>query len=211
MANLYDLKNDYLELARMAESVDAEAFKDTLESIEEEIGDKLGSYIGLIRTLENDVEGYKVVKKQVDDKMKSIQGKIVLLKNIVEETVEQIGVENKKTGKKRIEINSPFVKSAWIQSNPPSYNVVDASLVPDEFKETLEPKVDIKSLTADYKTRLKAFDEAYHQEELKINQWVADGDISEEDGREELAKYYETNKPQLPGVEIKTSEGVRYK
>ena len=57
MQTLYEIAQDYLKLLEMAEEVDEEVFKDTLEGIEGELEIKADNYAKVITELENRAEG----------------------------------------------------------------------------------------------------------------------------------------------------------
>ena len=57
MATLYEITGDFLKLLDMAEELDEEVFRDTLEGIEGELEIKADGYAKVIAELENREEG----------------------------------------------------------------------------------------------------------------------------------------------------------
>ena len=78
MQTLYEIAQDYLKLLEMAEEVDEEVFKDTLEGIEGELEIKADNYAdGLDKQIERLTERKKAIKNNIGRIKETLQGAMV--------------------------------------------------------------------------------------------------------------------------------------
>ena len=68
MATLYEIAAEYMTLLDMAEEIDEEVFKDTLEGIEGELEIKADNYAKVIAELENRAEGLDKESKRLAER-----------------------------------------------------------------------------------------------------------------------------------------------
>lgn len=109
MATLYEITGQFLKLLDMAEELDEEVFRDTLEGIEGELEIKADGYAKVIAELENREEGLDREIKRLTDRKKAIGTNIARIKGNLEAAMFA-------TGKKKFKTD---LFSFGIQKNPP--------------------------------------------------------------------------------------------
>lgn len=72
MATLYELTGKYQQLLQIADEVDPEVFKDTLESIDGTIEDKAINYAKVDRQMGADIDDLKTEIKRITQRMNSL-------------------------------------------------------------------------------------------------------------------------------------------
>lgn len=138
---LYDLTSDYVQLLDMAEQLDPDTFKDTLESIQESIEDKVENTAKLIKSIEADVSAIKAEEKRLKERRQVLETKIDSIKNYLKEQLELAGIDK---------VKRPTI-TVSIQKNPPSVKVIDEKLIPSSFMIQQEPKLDKKAILQNLK------------------------------------------------------------
>lgn len=134
MATLYELTGQFNRVAEMLlDNENNQAAIDTLEAIDLSIEDKAEGYAKLIRNMEADSKAIAEEIKSQQDRKRINDNKINNMKQSLEEAMKSIGKTKFKT---------PLF-SFNIQKNQPSVEIIDESLIPDEFKHT-EIKIDKK-------------------------------------------------------------------
>jgi transcriptional regulator of heat shock response len=133
---LYDLTQSYLQVLEMAEDMEMEVLKDTLESIQDAIEDKAENLAKLIRCLEADAKILKEEESRLADRRKSFENRIASCKEYLQNQMEVAGLDK---------VKRPTV-TVSIQSNPPSVEVIDESLIPSEYMVPQPSKIDKKSI-----------------------------------------------------------------
>ena len=133
---LYELTENYLQLLEMAEDMDPELIRDTLESIEESIAEKAENTAKLIKSLEADVKAIKEEEKRLADRRKALEKKIENIKDYLQEQLELAGIDK---------VKRPTI-TVSIQNNPPSVRVVNEELIPSHFMIPQPPKLDKKGI-----------------------------------------------------------------
>ena len=140
---LYELTSSYEQLLEMAEQLDEETLRDTLESINEAIEEKVENTAYVIKSLEANV---KIIDEEVKrlQAMKSTQQRnIKSLKEYIQESMEKVGL-----GK----IEGSLIKVS-IQNNPPSVRLDDDFKI-GKYLVSVEPKFDRKAILSDLKQGL---------------------------------------------------------
>lgn len=140
MGSIYELTGQYLELQQMIDD-GHEGLEDTLESIEDAIEVKLENTAKMIRNYEAEVEVYKAEEKRLADRRKSAENQVKRLKEGMEMMM--------RAGDKKKIKTSLF--SFNIHNNPPSVNVTDDALIPQEYFVPVDPRLDKKALMAKLK------------------------------------------------------------
>jgi uncharacterized protein YlxW (UPF0749 family) len=135
LTKLYELTTNYLSVMEMAEEMDTDTFKDTLESIEEEIHDKAENIAKLVKNLNADVDALKTEEKRLADRRKSLENKVIHLKEYLQNQLEVAGLDK---------VKRPTL-TVSIQNNPPSVKVIDEKLLSD-FMIPQDPKLDKKAI-----------------------------------------------------------------
>lgn len=135
----------------MADELEPDTLQDTLEAIEEPIQVKLSNIVGLIRSLESEIEMISKEEKRLKQRKDSRNNTIKKLKEILVYTVNNVGEETEK-GTKRVKIkDNPYLSTLYTQKNPPSVKILDESLIPSEYKIKQPDKVDSKRIIEDWK------------------------------------------------------------
>ncbi|MFR4509207.1 siphovirus Gp157 family protein [Enterococcus avium] len=137
---LYELTNNYRKVAEM-EDLDSETLRDTLDSISDEIENKVINIGFIIKEKKADIKAIQDAMKELAEKKQSIEKSIDSLQCYAYDSMKLTGVNKAKT---------PLL-SIWIQNNPPSVNVTDESMIPKSFFIEQEPKLDKKQLKEELK------------------------------------------------------------
>lgn len=145
MATLYQLSESYLRVLEMAEQIDAETLKDTLDSIHDAIEIKVENTAKVVKEL----EGKQLV---IDAEIKRLQERKSTLQNNVKGIKGYLQEEMEKIGKTRIKGE---LFNVGIQNNPVSVRVLDERLIPKGFFVEQAPKLDKKALKEELKDGLE--------------------------------------------------------
>ena len=143
MATLYEITGDYLKLLDMAEELDEEVFRDTLEGIEGELEIKADGYAKVIAELDNRSEGLDREIKRLTDRKKAIGTNIARIKGNLESAMIATGKTKFKTELFNfgIQKNKPrLVLDKGIEDIPMSYYIfqdpiADKEKITQELKE----------------------------------------------------------------------------
>lgn len=144
---LYELTQNYLNLQELLENeeIPKEMVIDALDNVGEELEAKAENIAKLIKTLEVDITGYKAEETRLALKRKSLENRVKSLKEYLDNAM-------KVTGKTKFKGQ---LFSFSIQKNPPSVNVIDEKLIPEEYFIPQEPALDKKRLLSDLKSGIK--------------------------------------------------------
>ena len=131
-----------MTLLDMAEEIDEEVFKDTLEGIEGELEIKADGYAKVIAELENRSEGLDREIKRLTDRKKAIGTNIARIKGNLEAAMIA-------TGKKKFKTD---LFSFGIQKNPPRL-VLDKGIedIPMDYYIFQDPVADKEKIKAELK------------------------------------------------------------
>lgn len=137
---LYELTSSYQQVLEIAEQLDAETLKDTLDAIEDAIETKVENTAFVIKSLEANV-------KVIDDEIKRLQtmkstqqNNVKSLKLYIQDALEQVGLEK---------VQGELIKVA-IQNNPPSVRLSE-DFSNDNYLIEVAPKIDKKAILDDLK------------------------------------------------------------
>lgn len=133
---LYDLTQNYNQLLEMADSMDNEVFQDTLSAIEEAIEEKAENMAKLIRCLEADAKAIKEEEQRLADRRRAIENRIISVKEYLQQQMEIAGLDK---------VKRPTI-TVSIQSNPPSVEVLDESVIPSTYMIPQPNKIDKKAI-----------------------------------------------------------------
>jgi hypothetical protein len=153
--NLYQLTKNYLEIINLSDELDEEVLADTIASIEEPLEIKMANIVKVIRSIEADNDFIETEEKRLKALRESKKNTIKRLKNMLLDSVEIVGKETKSGGKKLEVKGDAFVKSVYTQKNPPSVEIIDPKLIPDDFKIPQDPKIDSKAIIEAWKNNLQ--------------------------------------------------------
>lgn len=133
---LYELTDNYMQLVELADQLDEETFRNTLESIQESIEDKVENTAKVIKSIEADVQAIKEEEKRLKERRQALEKKIDSIKDYLKEQLEKAGIDK---------VKRPTI-TVSIQKNPPSVKVIDEKLIPSSFMIAKAPELDKKAV-----------------------------------------------------------------
>jgi len=138
MAKLYELAESYEMLLDMIDNQDisVEDVQDTLEALEDSIGEKLENIVKIIRMTEGNIELFKAEEKRIQARRRTMENKVDSLKNYMQSTMIRLGMKKVETGTFKIRL----------QKNPDNISILDESKIPKDFYVEQEPKLDKTAL-----------------------------------------------------------------
>ena len=142
MATLYEITGDFLKLLDMAEELDGDVFRDTLEGIEGELEIKADGYAKVITELENRAEGLDKESKRLAERKKGIENNIKRIKDSLQGAMIATGKTKFKTE----------LFNFGIQKNKPRL-VLDKGLedIPMDYYIFQDPIADKEKITQELK------------------------------------------------------------
>lgn len=131
MATLFEMTNTAKSLYELLQNdeIPEEAFYDTLEGIGS--NEKAESYCKIIRQFEADAEAFKSEKQRFADKQMRAENNIKRMKKSLLNFLNASGQKRMNAGL--------FIVS---KSDSQSVNIIDESIIPEEFLKPQPPKVD---------------------------------------------------------------------
>lgn len=102
MANIFDIKQDFIDIFNELEDNGGELtpeLEEKLQVTQETFKDKIKSYSNVIKMLETDIKSIKEEKNRLNDLQKSKENTIERLKNIVVSAIEEFGDTNRSGNK----------------------------------------------------------------------------------------------------------------
>lgn len=138
MAKLYELAESYEMLLDMIDNQDisVEDVQDTLEALEDSIGEKLENIVKIIRMTEGNIELFKAEEKRIQARRRTMENKVDSLKSYMQSTMIRLGMKKVETGTFKIRL----------QKNPDNISILDESKIPKDFYVKQEPKLDKTAL-----------------------------------------------------------------
>lgn len=144
--NLYELTENYQQVLEIAEQLDAEALKDTLDAIDEAINIKVENTAYVIKQLDANVAAIDTEIKRLQA-MKSAQSNNAKnLKLYIQESMEKVGLDK---------VQGKLIKVA-IQNNPQSVRVDNEEAL-KEYMVEQPKKLDKRSLLEDLKQGVEVY------------------------------------------------------
>lgn len=137
---LYELSQQWESVLEMAEQLEPEALKDTLDSIEEAFEDKVENTAKVIKSLEADVHTIEEEIKRLNARKTALKNNAANLKNYLQEEMERVG-------KTKIKAS---LFNVGIQNNPPSLRLAD-EFENQRYLIEVVPKYDKRAILADLK------------------------------------------------------------
>ncbi|MFS0955749.1 siphovirus Gp157 family protein [Enterococcus durans] len=141
MATLYQLSESYIKVLELAEQLDEEILRDTLDSINEAIEDKAKNLAKIVKEVEGKAE-------LIDSEIKRLKKRKTSLLNNAKSIEQYLQGEMEKTGKTKIKGELFDVR---IQNNPVSVNVYNENLIPKEFFTPVPPNLNKNKLKEELK------------------------------------------------------------
>ena len=133
---LYELNQQYNQLLEMADDLDPEVLKDTLESIKESIEDKAENTAKLIRSWEAEIKAIKDEEKRMAERRKALESNAKRTKEYLFEQLEIAGIQK---------VKRPLI-TVYTANNPHSIEILDSTLIPSNFIIQKDPEIDKKGL-----------------------------------------------------------------
>ncbi|APH23593.1 hypothetical protein CF088_05430 [Clostridium botulinum] len=139
MAKLYELTQNYNNLLDLVDNpeVAKEVLEESLNQIHEEMDIKLENVAKVIKSIEVDAKGLKEEEKRLADRRKSLENRIVNLKEYAENSMRATGITKIK-GK---------VFTLGIQKNTHRVEITEEESIPEEYFE-IEKKLVKKDILA---------------------------------------------------------------
>lgn len=137
---LYELTSSYQQVLEIAEQLDAETLKDTLDAINDAVEKKVENTAFVIKSLEGNISVIDEEIKRLQAMKSTQQNNLNSLKLYIQDAMEQVGIEK---------VQGELIKVA-IQNNPPSVRLEDG-FNNDTYLIAVPPKVDRKAILADLK------------------------------------------------------------
>lgn len=141
MANLYELTSNYKYVLDLADELDEQTLKDTLDSIKEPLEEKVDNTAKLIKAMENDAKAFKEEEARIKQRRQSIENNIKRIKERLQYDLESNELDK---------IEGKTFKVS-VQNNPVSVNIVDEKMIPKGYFIEQEPKLNKKELLEDMK------------------------------------------------------------
>lgn len=144
--NLFELTSNYQRVLEVAEQLDSETLKDTLDSINEAIDVKVENTAYVIKTLEANVAAIVLEEKRLAAMKSAQMNNTKNLKLYIQESMEKVGLDK---------VQGKLIKVA-IQNNPQSVRVENEEALKEYLVEQA-PKLDKKALLADLKNGVEVY------------------------------------------------------
>ena len=158
MANIYELKNEFMTLWAILEDTDAseEAIIGAFETATEDLADKLENCCKYIKNEEATIDGLKAEIDRLTARKKAKENAIDRLKGLMRDALEAAGERKLPCG----------TFTCALQANPPKA-VIDASVadIPTKYLIPQAPTVDKKLLLADLKANVEGLEAFAHLEQ----------------------------------------------
>ncbi|CAL83931.1 siphovirus Gp157 family protein [Clostridium botulinum] len=147
MTKLYELTQNYNNLLDLVDNpeVPVEILKESLDNIGEEIDIKLENVAKVIKSIEVDAKGLKEEEKRLVDRRKSLESRIVNLKQYAENSMKAVGLKKVK-GKiftLGIQKNAPSVEITEEENIPEQYFAIEKKLVKKDILAALKEGIEI--------------------------------------------------------------------
>lgn len=133
---LYDLTESYARLLDMADEMEDDVYRDTLESIKEPLEEKAENTAKVIKSLEAEAKAIRDEEKRLADRRRTLENKGQRLKDYLQSNLEAAGI--KKVKGKLLNVS--------IQKNAPSLYIEKEDYIPSNFYEEQAPKLNRKAL-----------------------------------------------------------------
>jgi hypothetical protein len=121
---LYTLTDSYRKVLDLLDNDQDESLKDTLEAITDAIDAKAEGIAKIIRTMDAEAEAIKAEEQRLAQRRKAVENRRNGLKEYLETQLTLSGIDKVKTA----------TFTVALQNNPPSVNVLDDTLIPQDYK-----------------------------------------------------------------------------
>ena len=117
--NIWDLVSD--------DETDLDTLEVALSQVEDNLEVKAESMAKLVRGIDGDVAALKEEETRLAKRRKALENKQTNIKLFLENQLKQMGLDK---------VETPLFKVS-IQNNPPSVNILDEDLIPEQYKKTV--------------------------------------------------------------------------
>ena len=126
---LYELTEMYQNIWELVgdEEVDLDALEIALGQVEDTLEVKAESMAVLVKSIDGDVSALKEEESRLAKRRKALENKQTNIKLYLENQLKVMGIDKVKT---------PLFTVA-LQNNPPSVNILDEDLIPEQYKKTV--------------------------------------------------------------------------
>ena len=126
---LYELTEMYQNIWELVadDETDLDTLEIALSQIEDNIELKAESMAKLVRGIDGDVAALKEEETRLAKRRKALENKQTNIKLFLENQLKQMGLDK---------VETPLFKVS-IQNNPPSVNILDEDLIPEQYKKTV--------------------------------------------------------------------------
>ncbi|RXZ78008.1 hypothetical protein EBB07_28525 [Paenibacillaceae bacterium] len=153
MAKLYELGTQYRKLMEFIdaswdnelEEDDLEMFIETLESVEDALGNKLDNIARFLKNIESEIEMFKAEEDRLAKRRKYLENKFKGLKQYAQGIMVNNNIEKIEAGVFRVRL----------QRNPPSVLILNESKIPEKYREKQPDNILKKDILADLKLKVK--------------------------------------------------------
>lgn len=126
---LYELTEMYQNIWDLVadDETDLDTLEIALSQIEDNIELKAESMAKLVRGIDGDVAALKEEETRLAKRRKALENKQTNIKLFLENQLKTMGLDK---------VETPLFKVS-IQNNPPSVNILDEDLIPEQYKKTV--------------------------------------------------------------------------
>ncbi|EJD5654702.1 siphovirus Gp157 family protein [Staphylococcus pseudintermedius] len=140
MSNLFEINDKYLSVLEMwNDDIDSTVIKDTLDSIEAELNEKVDNIIGLKRSVDGDIDVIDKEIKRLQTIKKQKQNLSDRLKNYLLEMLEQRDLKKYRTSTNYI----------YKRRNASSVHIIDENIIDKSYFIEQAPKLNKKLIKED--------------------------------------------------------------
>ena len=139
MTNLFNLSRDFMELQNELDNIDPEVLQDTLDAIQASMDEKIDNTIGLIRSVEGDIDTVDKEIKRLQAVKKQKQTLTQKLKDYMQNALDYQQLQNYRTQTNYI----------YKRRNAPSVFITNEKLIDKSYFVEQAPKLDKKALKED--------------------------------------------------------------
>ena len=137
MTSLFNLTEDYKQIYDLiAEQGDEDVLSDTLDSVNDALENKADGYVAVIRKLEGD-------NHIIDEEIKRLKQRKNTNANGIQRLKERLQDSMERTGKTKFRTS---LNSFTLANNKPSLDITDESMIPQQYYEEQQPKLNKQEL-----------------------------------------------------------------